>query len=292
MRSLLRSPLPFVGVATAVALGTGVAAYGDWDVDAESASFVVHAASIPRMDAPSAELPSGPAEITEDGLVVSGPRIRWDRVRIAPGTPVQRYVVTRHLGPIAQVACDVPAARTRCVDERAPAGYLATYTVAAAYGSFWTGVPSKHSEPMLLPGEAAPILVAGVVVLPGAGGTAIVPAPGVTASAPAPAVVPTGAATDPVAEPGEPGGPGRPDDPGRPEPVGSVSRAPVYVPPVPPAEEPAEESATDPEKPGKPAKPEKPGKPSSDEPGNDKKNEDDTRKGGPAGAILDEVTGG
>ena len=291
MRRLLRSPLTFVGVATAVAIGTGVAAYGDWNVGAESASFVVHAESIPRMDAPSAKLPSGPAGITEDGLVVSGPRIRWDRVEIAPGTPVQRYVVTRHLGPIAQVACDVPAGRTRCVDEHAPAGYLATYTVAAAYGSFWTGVPSKPSEPMLLPGEAAPILVAGVVVLPGAGGTAIVPAPLVSASAPAAVVVPTGPATDPVAEPGVPGGSG----PGRPEPVSSASRAPGYVPPVPPEEEPGEESATEPEKPAKPEKPE-PGKPSSDEPGNgggkDKKNEDDTQKGGPAGPILDEVTGG
>lgn len=278
MRSFLRSPLPFVGVATAVAIGTGVAAYGGWDVGAESASFVVHAESIPRMAVPSVKLPSGRAEITEDGLVVSGPRITWEPVRIAAGTPVQRYVVTRHLGPIAQVACDVPAGRTRCVDRQAPAGYLATYTVAAAYGSFWTGVPSKPSDPMLLPGEAAPIVVAGVVVLPGEAGTVLLPAPGVSASAPATVVVPPGSAAGPGPDPGVP------DVPDRPEPVPSESQAPVYVPPVPPGE-PAEESVADPEK------PEKPEKPSSNESEKDRKNEDDTQKGDPVGAVLDEVTG-
>ena len=271
----LRSPLPFIGVATAVAIGTGVAAYGDWDVSADSASFVVHADRIPKMAAPTAELPSGPAEITEDGLVAQGPRIRWDEVEIAPGTPVQRYVVTRHLGPIAQVACDVPAGRTRCVDESAPAGYLATYTVAAAYGSFWTGVSSKPSEPMLLPGEAAPILVDGVFVVPGAGGTAVVPEPGVAASAPATVVVPPDSAPGPA---GDPGGSGEPDDdagPGEPEPAGSASHAPVYVPPAPPEDE-SEESTTE---------------PSSTEPDNAPENEDDTQKGTPAGAILEEVIG-
>jgi len=277
----LRSPLPFIAVATAVAIGTGVAAYGDWDVSADSASFVVHAESIPRMKAPSATLPSGQPEITEDGLVVSGPRIRWDRVEIAPGTPVQRYVVTRHLGPIAQVACDVPAGRTRCVDESAPAGYLATYTVAAAYGSFWTGVSSKPSEPMLLPGEAAPILVDGVFVLPGAGGTAVVPEPGVAASAPATVVVPPDSA---AGSPGDPGGSdesGEPDgeaDSGDSEPDGPASHPPVYVPPPPPELEP-EESTTDSEK------------PSPTEGENNGENEEDTQKGKPAGAILDEVIG-
>jgi hypothetical protein len=227
----LRSPLPFVGLATALAIGTGVAAYGDWDVGADEAQFTVHAASIPRMDAPTVELPDGQPEITADGIVVSGPRIGWDRVTIAPGTPVQRYVVTRHLGPIAQVACDVPAARTRCVDETAPAGYLATYTVAAAYGSFWTGVPSPASEPLLLPGEAAPIVVDGVVVVPGADGSALVPAPGVSASAPAGVViVPQAGSTD-----------GRED----PEPVvsgsavpapGQAQAPPAHKPPAPPEE--------------------------------------------------------
>jgi len=276
----LRSPLPFVGVATAAAIGTGVAAYGDWDVGAESATFEVRAASIPRMAAPSVQLPAGRPAISADGLVAPGLRIRWERVEIAPGTPVQRYVVTRHLGPIAQVACEVPAGRTRCVDEQAPAGYLATYTVTATYGSFWTGAPSKPSEPTLLPGEAAPIVVAGVVVLPGAGGAAVVPAPGVSASAPARTTVVQPDPGDGPAGPADPGGPGEPVEPA---PAGSASQAPVIKPPEPP--ELPEESAPDTGKPEKPDKPEKPENPSEGKPAEGGKNEGDTQKTSPGDAA-------
>ncbi|UQU65766.1 hypothetical protein COUCH_05455 [Couchioplanes caeruleus] len=264
-------------MATALAIGTGVAAYGDWDVGAEEAQFTVHAASIPRMKAPIVELPGGEPQITAEGIVAAGPRIAWDRVTIAPGTPVQRYVVTRHLGPIAQVACDVPAARARCVDESAPAGYLATYTVAATYGTFWTGEPSPASEPALLPGEAAPIVVDGVVLVPGADGSALVPAPGVSASAPGGVVVvPQAGAAD-----------GR----GQPEPVASTSTAPapdqvqpppVQAPPVhkPPA--PPEESAPAPDA----------GKPSSSASAGTGKNDGGTQKDTPIGSAIDAVIPG
>ncbi|MGA5301752.1 hypothetical protein ACPCHT_17620 [Nucisporomicrobium flavum] len=259
-------------MATALAIGTGVAAYGDWDVGAEEAQFTVHAAGIPRMKAPTVELPGGEPQITAEGIVAAGPRIAWDRVTIAPGTPVQRYVVTRHLGPIAQVACDVPATGARCVDESAPAGYLVTYTVAATYGTFWTGEPSPASEPTLLPGEAAPIVVDGVVVVPGADGSPLVPAPGVSTSAPGGVVVvPQAGAAD-----------GR----GEPEPVASTSTTPapdqVQPPPVhkPPA--PPEESASAPAA----------GKPSSGAPEGTDKNDGDTEKDTPIGSAIDAVIPG
>ncbi|MEV4703955.1 hypothetical protein [Actinoplanes sp. NPDC049316] len=259
-------------MATALAIGTGVAAYGDWDVGADEAQFTVHAASIPRMDAPAVTLPGGQPEITADGIVVGGPRIEWDRVSIAPGTPVQRYVVTRHLGPIIQVACDVPADHRRCVDENAPAGYLATYTVAATYGSFWTGVPSPESAPVPLPGEAAPIVVDGVVMVPGGDGSTLVPAPGVSASAP------TGIVVVPQAGTGD----GKPAA----EPVvsasastapGQVQQPPVHKPPAPP-----EESAPVPDS----------GKPSSSAPAGDDENEGGTQKDTPLGSAVDAVIPG
>ncbi|MFI5494887.1 hypothetical protein [Actinoplanes sp. NPDC051859] len=225
---LLRSPLPYIGTATALVIGTGVAAYGDWDVNADRATFTVHAASIPRMDAPNAVLPSGPALVDAGGRILRGPRITWSRVEITPSVGVQRYVVTRNLGPIRQIACDVPAPRRGCVDLLPPAGYLVTYTVVATHGRFWTGTPSQASQQLLLPGKAEPIVVDGVVVTPGPGGTAVVPGvdPSTSAVAPAPGTV------------SPPAGPS-PDVP-------VPSSAPVIVPPEPPESAPVEESVPPP----------------------------------------------
>ncbi|PRY19255.1 hypothetical protein [Pseudosporangium ferrugineum] len=229
----LRSPLPMIGVATAVAIGTGVAAYANWDVKAEAATFTVRAASIPRMAAPDSRLPSGEPDVGTDGLVRHGPRITWRRIRIAEGVPVQRYVVVRHLGPITQVACDVPARRSSCVDAHPPAGYLVTYTVAARYGSHWSGMPSEPGPPVLMPGEAAPIMVDGVVVLPGADGGGLVPVPGG-----GPSVAPS---AETAAESGT--GTGAVTDTGLPVDA-PPSQAPIIVPPAPPeAEEPVAESS-------------------------------------------------
>ncbi|GGQ40469.1 hypothetical protein [Couchioplanes azureus] len=224
----LRSPLPIAGAALAVAIGSGVAAYGGWDVGADAATFTVHAASIPRMAAPVAALPPGEPRITSDGLLARGPRIGWDRVEIAAGTPVQRYLVTRHLGPVTQLVCDVPAGRHGCVDEHPPAGYLVTYTVVATHGAFWTGLASPPSAPIPLPGEAAPIVVDGVVVLPGAGGDAVV-LPGAGGDPVVPAYGPSAAA------PAGGGAPGAVAEPAIPAPESTdPPPVPVIVPPEPP----------------------------------------------------------
>jgi hypothetical protein len=186
-------------------------------------------------------------------LVVAGPRITWRRIEIADDVPVERYVVTRHLGPISQVACDVPAGRSRCVDAHPPAGYLVTYTVAAAYGSSWTGLASQASNPVLLPGEAAPIYVDGVMVLPGADGGALVPVPGASVVASAGAVT------------GDPGSVVNPADPG--SAISASPDAPVIVPPAPPESEPGSQTS------------EKPGQESGPEPGS---TADGSAKNGPA----------
>ncbi|MFI7603226.1 hypothetical protein [Actinoplanes sp. NPDC049681] len=255
--------MPIIGVATAATIGTGVAAYGNWDVKAEAKTFTVRAASIPRMAAPDAEMPPGEPLVSGDGLVVRGPRISWRGVAIAADVPVQRYVVTRHLGPVAQVACDVPAGRTRCVDRHPPAGYLVTYTVAAAYGSYWTGLASEESRPVLLPGEAAPIIVDGVVVLPGSAGGALVPGPG-----------PSG-----IAAPGTVvNGDGAAVEPGVPAPeVSTSAQAPVIVPPAPPEVETPKSDTTS--EPATPAPVESAGEPPKNTPPGNAENEQDTQTG-------------
>ena len=164
---VLRTPLPVIGITTALIVGGGVAAFAAWDVQAQSQTFTVLAAHIPRM---------GPPRVRAGAI----PRIRWGAVELMPGVPAQRYIVTRHLGPLAQVACDVPPGATlQCVDVFAPAGYQATYSVAATYGGSWVGPPGAPSRVVTMPGTAVPMLINGVMVMPGAGGVPIVDSPGV-----------------------------------------------------------------------------------------------------------------
>ncbi|WP_211353757.1 hypothetical protein [Couchioplanes caeruleus] len=178
------------------------------------------------VEAPAATLPGGEPRSTADGLLVRGPRIEWDRVEIAADTPVQRYLVSRHLGPVTQLACDIPVDRHSCVDEHPRAGCLVTYSVVAAHGAFWTGPAGRHSPPIPLPGEPAPVVVDGVVVLPGAGDGRVPPPLGSGAAAPAGA----GAADDA----GAVAGPATP----APVPVPTDSEpAPAIVPPAPPEPE-------------------------------------------------------
>jgi hypothetical protein len=162
-RRFLPPSLIMAGAAVGIAATGGASAFAGWVVQATAGPFTVHAARIPTMAPPTIR-------------VRALPRIGWTAVEIAPGVPVQRYVVTRHLGPVNQVACDVPAtAKPRCIDLHAPAGYQATYTIAATYGTQWTGEDSEPSNPVTMPGIALPLTIDGVVVLPGAAGAVIVP---------------------------------------------------------------------------------------------------------------------
>ncbi|MFI5932963.1 hypothetical protein [Actinoplanes sp. NPDC051494] len=132
----------FVAVAGAgagvVAVGSGVAAYGGWNVTASPSTFTIHAVRIPRMAAPTVR------------LVATGPRVGWDAVELAPGVPVDRYLVTRHPGPVGEVVCEVPGGRVSCVDTAAAAGQLSTYTVSAGFGSHWAGPDSAPSAAIRL----------------------------------------------------------------------------------------------------------------------------------------------
>ena len=208
-RDTRRSLLPTLlgaGILTALATTGGVLTAVGWTTDSTSGPFTVHAAAVPRMDPPAART----------GV---RPRLSWRPVRIADDVPVERYVVTRHLGTVAQVACDIPAtAPPRCVDRYAPAGYRATYTVAARHGAHWTGADSEPSPVVTAPGVAVPISVNGMLIVPGAGG-----APVVVGAAPV-ATDPSAAASSPALRPSA--GPSGPviDEP----PV-------VHVPPAPPA---------------------------------------------------------
>jgi hypothetical protein len=162
-RRFLSPSLVVAAAVAGIAATGGMAAYAGWEIRTTSGPFTVRAARIPQ-----------PAPPTVRPRVL--PRIGWRPVEIAPGVPVQRYVVTRHLGAAAEVACDVPATATpRCVDAHAPGGYDVTYTVAAAYGTQWTGEDSAPSRPVAVPGVAVPVTVGGVVVPPGAGGAPVVP---------------------------------------------------------------------------------------------------------------------
>ncbi|WP_412752901.1 hypothetical protein [Krasilnikovia sp. M28-CT-15] len=156
----MRQPLIVVGAALGVAATGGVAAFAGWSVTVQPASFTVYAARLPQPAPPRAR-------------VHALPWVTWQPV--ARGAPADRYVVTRHLGPATQVACEVPAAaRPRCVDRQAPAGYRATYTVAAASGSHWVSVDSAPSAPVTVPGVAEPVIVNGIQLWPGPDGTPVV----------------------------------------------------------------------------------------------------------------------
>ena len=231
-RSLQPSMLA-AGILAALATTGGVISVVGWTTGSTSEAFTVHAAAVPRVDAPAVR-------------AATRPRIAWSPVRITGDVPVERYVVTRHLGAVAQVACDVPAtARLRCVDRYAPAGYRATYTVAARHGAHWTGPDSAPSPAVTTPGVAVPISVNGMLIVPGTGGT-----PVVVGAAPE-AVDPSAAPSSPAFEPSAaPSGPVTEEPP--------VVRVPPAPPvnPVPDAVEPAAEA------PDKPA-------PDTDHPGKD-----------------------
>jgi hypothetical protein len=196
---VLRTPLPVIGITTALIIGGGVAAFAAWDVSATPETFTVQAAHIPRM---------GPPRVRSGKI----PRIRWGAVELLPGVPAQRYIVTRHLGPIALVACDVPPGATlQCADEFAPAGYRATYSVAATYGASWVGTPGAPSRAVTMPGTPVPMMINGVLVVPD-------PVTGVVASSP-PASSSSSSSSLPSSPSASPS---------------SVSAAPVPVPSLPP----------------------------------------------------------
>ncbi|WP_153040520.1 hypothetical protein [Actinoplanes sp. TFC3] len=157
------------GVAVALAAaGSGMAAYGGWNVDSSSPTFTVHAARIPQMLPPAAA--PGP----------KGQVITWEKVAFA-----QTYVITRHVGALSQTACTVRAKLTHCTDHAAPTGQSLTYTVAARYGTHWAGLDSSPSSPVIIPGAA-------VVALPSVAPTisrppsAIPVAPSATPPSPSP----------------------------------------------------------------------------------------------------------
>jgi hypothetical protein len=179
-----------LAVSAAIA-GAGGMAYGSWATNSTSETFTLYMARIPRMD---------PPRVT----VRTAPRIRWTPVELAPGVAMHRYVVTRHLGPVTQIVCDVPAAAApRCTDRNAPAGYVMTYTVAATYGSRWVGPASEPSSPVTRPGVAVPLIVDGVTILPGPAGAVVVlpgaaPSTSAGVSAEQPSVPPTGETSTPA----------------------------------------------------------------------------------------------
>lgn len=236
------------GIMAAVATTGGVVTVVGWTGESTSETFTVHAAAIPRIAPPTAR-------------TAAQPRIAWDSVRLTGDVPVQRYVVTRHLGDVAQVACDIPAtARPRCTDRHAPAGYQATYTVAARHGAHWTGTDSAPSPAVTTPGVAVPISVNGILIVPGAGGTPVVV--GTAPEAVDPSAGPSDAAAAPSGEPSAPAGgevteppvhhvPPAPQEPGVPKPdpvVAEPDEAPDEAPEK-PGTEPAAESVTAPKEP-------------------------------------------
>jgi hypothetical protein len=227
------------GVLTALATTGGVISAVGWSSGSTSETFTVHAAEIPRIARPAIR-------------AHAQPRIAWKPVRLAEDVPVQRYVVTRHLGTVAQVACDIPAtARPRCIDRFAPPGYQATYTVTARHGAHWRGTDSEPSPAVTMPGVAVPISVNGQLIVPGAAGT-----PVVVGSAPVAAADPSASA--PAAAPDPAGEPSTGADP----PIDVIAEPPaVVVPPAPPERTKTEEPVT-----SKPDTPEKPAERPSDKP--------------------------
>jgi hypothetical protein len=217
-RGFLQPAVLTLTAAVALAATGGAATLTGWATGSAPATVTVYAAEIPRMTQPRV-------------IRHAQPRIVWTSVEIAPDVPVQRYVVTRHLGSVAQVACDVPAtAGPRCTDVHAPAGYRATYTVTATYGSYWIGPDSAPSRVVATPGVAVPILVDGVTIVPGTAGVPVV----VGAAPVAGTAGPSAPASNVAVAPGAGTGP----DPAESSPAAVVVVPPVVKPPAPPPNEP------------------------------------------------------
>jgi hypothetical protein len=228
-RRFLQPFLLALGVAVALAAGgVGTGRLTGWATGSPPETFTVYAGKLPQVAKPRVHRHAQP-------------RISWTSVELAPDRPAQRYLVTRHLGAVAQLACNVPAAAgPRCTDVYAPAGYRASYTVTATYSAYWVGPASEPSRVIATPGVPVPILVAGATIVPGSAGTPVV----VRTAPPAVPTRPGGGAS------GAPAPPGTEPDPEPSEPASAVVVPPVLRPPAPPAQgapdEPAKESAKDP----------------------------------------------
>jgi hypothetical protein len=136
VKRMLRPSLVLLGTAVALIGGGGVLAFAGWTSRSTSATFTVTAAKIPQIPRPTATRTIVPV-------------ITWKGVRIAPDDPVDRYVVTRHLGKATRIVCSQPATLlTKCVDFTAPPGSPFTYTVHATDGEYWVGADSEASPPL------------------------------------------------------------------------------------------------------------------------------------------------
>jgi hypothetical protein len=164
---MLRPSLVLFGMAVALVAGGGVLAFAGWTSQTESDTFTIQAARIPQVPPPTVTV----------RLV---PVVKWKRVRIAVDKPVDRYIVTRHVGKATRVVCTLAATvPLTCLDLTAPPGSALTYTVQATQGEHWVGVDSQPSAPLTTSG--------GLVMLDASGEP--VPGPSAAGLSSAPAVV-------------------------------------------------------------------------------------------------------
>jgi hypothetical protein len=141
VRRLLRPSVVLFGTTVAMIAGAGVLAFAGWTSRSDSVTFTVQATQVPQVPRPNV-------------TVTLVPIITWKRVRLTPNTPVNSYIVTRHLGKTTRIVCTRSASLpTKCVDPTAPPGSPITYTVYAAHGEHWVGVDSEPSLPVGTPGS-------------------------------------------------------------------------------------------------------------------------------------------
>ena len=138
-----RPVLIFTTTAGVLAVGGSIAALASWSTAPTAAKTTITAGQVPTMQAPRV-------------FLVGRPVVRWDRVRMSPGTPVQRYVVTRHDGDKSSTVCEVPALIATCVDLLAPLSRPVSYSVHATFRK-WVGTDGARSGTLTVPrGLAAP----------------------------------------------------------------------------------------------------------------------------------------
>jgi len=137
-----RSLIVAAGATAMLAAGGGIAAWASWSTGSNSAAATARSGRIPVIGPPQVEL-SG------DTLTIA-----WSPVQLAPGEPVDSYVVLRIDGSSAEVACTAAASAQSCDDDDAPAGRTVTYVVHATRGAHWVGENSEPSEEVLIPGLA------------------------------------------------------------------------------------------------------------------------------------------
>jgi hypothetical protein len=122
-----------VGCAGAVVLGGALVASAEWTVPFQPVTLKGEVATMPRGATPTV------AKVGRDAV------LQWFAQEIVPGTPMQRYVVTRHSAVDADLVEELPPTTATTLTDRDVAGGKWYWTVRPVF-ALWRGEQSRKSD--------------------------------------------------------------------------------------------------------------------------------------------------